>query len=82
MLELLETGPKLVGIKQSKRALEKGLVKIAYIARDADMHVVFPFEKVCKDLGVEICYADTMKELAKACKVDVNTAVAVILKNN
>ena len=80
-MERIKTDDHVVGLKQSKKAIEAGMAKIVFIARDADMHVVFPLEKLCEEKGVEIVYVNNMKELAKACRVDVPTAVATIVKS-
>ena len=78
-MDRLNTEEKVVGLKQSRRAVMSGKAKLVYIARDADMHVIFPFERICEEKGVEIVYVNNMKELAKACRVEVKTAVAVLL---
>lgn len=80
-MERIKTEDHVVGLKQSKKAIEAGLAKIVFVARDADMHVVFPIEKLCEEKCVEIVYVNNMKELAKACRVDVPTAVATIVKS-
>lgn len=80
-MERLENQPHVVGLKQSNKAVQSGAAVLAYIARDADMHVVFPFEKLCETKNIPIVYVNNMKELAKACHVDVATAVAALLKN-
>lgn len=78
-MDRLKTEDHVVGLKQSKKAIEAGSAKLAYIARDAEEHIRFPFEVLCRENAVQIIYVDTMKELAKACRVDVPTAVAVII---
>nr|QGT51305.1 hypothetical protein Firmicute1046_3810 [uncultured Firmicutes bacterium] len=78
-MERLNSKPHVVGLKQSGKAVRSGTAELAYIARDADMHVVFPFEKLCETKNIPIVYVNNMKELAKACRVDVPTAVAVLL---
>ncbi len=80
-MERIKNEDHVVGLKQSKKALEAGKAKTVFIARDADMHVVFPIEKLCEKGKVEIVYVNNMKELAKASHVDVPTAVATIVKN-
>lgn len=80
-MERLKTENKIVGLKQSRKAVMSGRAKLVYIARDADMHVIFPFERLCEEKNVEIVYVNNMKELAKACHVEVKTAVAVLLKD-
>ena len=78
-MDRIKQSPHVVGIKQSKKALESGKAELVFVARDADGHVVFPLERLCGEKGVEIVYVNNMKELAKACRVDVPTAVATIL---
>lgn len=80
-MERIKTSPHVVGLKQTKKALEAGTAEVVFIARDADAHLVFPLEKSCGDGGVEVSYVDNMKELGRACRVDVPTAVAAIVKN-
>ena len=78
-MERLKSEEHVVGLKQSQKVVEAGKGKVAYISRDAEPHVKVPFENLCNSNGVPIVYVDTMKELAKACHIDVPTAVAVVL---
>ena len=78
-MKRLQTEDHVVGLKQSKKAIEAGKAKLAYISEDADSYIKIPLEELCRKNEVQIVYVDTMKELSKACKVDVPTAVAVIL---
>ena len=79
MLEELKTGSKFVGLRQSAKAVAQGRVKRAYIAGDAQPHVVAPFEDLCREGNVPVVYVGTMKELQEACGVEVLTAAAVLL---
>jgi large subunit ribosomal protein L7A len=72
---------KTVGIKQTQRALEKGLVKRLYTAKDAEAHVLRPILEWCDSHQVERIEVLTMKELGKACGIEVGTAVAAILED-
>lgn len=78
MLDELKTAKKIVGSKQSIKAVEAASVKKAFVAEDADAKVIDQFIQICKDHGVTIEYVETMKELGKACGIDVGAAVAVI----
>lgn len=80
-MERIKDKKFVAGLKQSKKAVETGQAEIVFIARDADMHVVFPFEKLCESKKIDIVYVNNMKELAKACHVEVPTAVAAIVKD-
>ncbi|WP_047808748.1 MULTISPECIES: ribosomal L7Ae/L30e/S12e/Gadd45 family protein [Desulfosporosinus] len=72
---------KTVGLKQTQRALEKGLVQRVYLAKDADSHVLRPLVEWCRSHNVERLEVPTMKELGKACGIEVGTAVAAVLKD-
>jgi len=79
MLDELKTANKVIGIKQATKAVESGKAKKAFIAKDADSKVVDPFKQLCDNKSVIIEYAETKKELGKACGIDVGAAVAVII---
>lgn len=72
---------KTVGLKQTQRALEKGLVGSVYLAKDAEMHVLRPIRDWCSSHMLECIEVPTMKELGKACGIEVGTAVAAVLKD-
>ena len=71
----------IAGLKQSKKAVESGDVSLAYVAKDADAEVVKSFLRLCEKKGVTVERAHDMKELAKLCKIEVPTAVAVVTIN-
>ncbi|NLO98162.1 MAG: 50S ribosomal protein L7Ae-like protein [Peptococcaceae bacterium] len=71
--------PKVVGLKQTSRALEKGKVKVVYLAQDADSRLLKPIIEMCKAKGIEIREVPTMAELGKACGIKVGAAAASVL---
>jgi len=77
---LKHTSNKTVGLKQTKRALEKGLIQKVYLAKDADAHVLRPIMELSKQNHVEMTEVPTMVELGKACGIEVGAAVVGILK--
>ncbi len=79
-MERIRTSHHVVGLKQSKKAIESGKAELVFVARDADSHIVFPIERLCGEKGVKVEYVNNMKELAKACHVEVPTAIATILR--
>ncbi len=79
MLEDLKTGSKLVGLKQSTRAVSEEKVVAAFIARDAQDTVKKPFVALCEEKGVPVEWVDTMVHLGKVCGIDLGAAVAVLL---
>ncbi len=79
-MERLKGKNFLAGLKQSQKAILSGKAVLAYIAEDADDHIKLPLVALCEKEKVEVLYVSTMKELSKACHIEVPTAVAVILK--
>ena len=80
MLTRLDTDNKLVGTKQVKRALNGDDIDAVFLAKDAEGQVVSSIIEQCKEKNIEIFYVDSMKELGKACKIDVSAATAALLK--
>jgi len=76
----LKNSPMMVGIKQSRRSLDEGKVDRAFVAQDADAHIIHPFMEDCKVMGVEIVAVESMKELGHAAGIDIGAAVVVVLK--
>ncbi|KAB3529496.1 50S ribosomal protein L7ae-like protein [Alkaliphilus pronyensis] len=80
MLEILQHEKKIIGIKQTTKALKQGKAKVLYIANDADQHLLKPLVEMANTNGVEVVHVESMKKLGKACKIDVGAATAVVLK--
>ena len=80
MLESLKNGKKTIGLRQSQKAVEEGLVNVAFIARDAEEKVIRNIKELCENSSIEIIYVDNMKQLGKACGIEVGAAVACLLK--
>lgn len=80
MINQLKSGPVHVGLKQSKRALQEGNVLKAYVAEDADPHVIDAFVAQCAAAGVEIIYVESMLRLGHSAGIKRGAAVAVTLK--
>ena len=70
---------KVVGIKQVRKALREGSVKKIWLADDADPALTEPLEKACREAGIEVLRAVTMKELGRACSISVGAACAAEL---
>ena len=70
---------KTVGLKQTQRALEKGIVRRVFVAHDAENQVLRPVLDWCRKNNIEHIEVPTMQELGKACGIEVGTAVAAIL---
>lgn len=74
---------KTVGVKQTIKAVQKGIAVYVYVARDADRKVVSNLEEMCRTQNVPLKYAESLKQLGKACGIDVGaSAVGVIRSKN
>jgi len=80
MLANLKHAKKVVGIKQARRAINKDEAQTVYVAEDAEPRLVQDVIDLCKEKSIEIIYVSSMRELGKACGIDVNAAVAAVLK--
>ncbi|MFC7442669.1 50S ribosomal protein L7ae-like protein [Laceyella putida] len=69
-----------IGTKQTKKAIEQGRALEVVVADDADPQVIHPILTLCKDRGIYVIHVDSMKQLGKACGIDVGAATAAILK--
>ena len=80
MLSELSGEQKLVGIKQCTKAVEEGIVSLAYVARDVAPSVVEPFLRLCSHKNIPVTEIPTKKELGELCGIDVKASVAVVLQ--
>lgn len=80
MLESLRNSNKTVGLKQSIKAVENGAAKIIFIARDADERIISSISDLALRNSIEVVYVENMKQLGKACGIEVGSAVACMLK--
>jgi large subunit ribosomal protein L7A len=81
MLNALKNEKNLViGTKQTLKAIKEGKVKVLFVAADAEKHVTRSVEEVAKETKLEMIHVESMKELGKACGIEVSAAMAAILK--
>lgn len=71
---------KSVGTKQTLKALEKGCAQKVFIASDAEQHVIKPLLLQCEEKGVPVVMIDSMKNLGKACGIEVGCASAAVVE--
>ena len=78
-MEEQSEGKKVVGIKQVRKALREGRARKVFLADDADPALIEPLEQTCRDAGIEVERAGTMKELGRSCSIAVGAACAAVL---
>lgn len=75
----LKAGPRVVGAKQTRRAVADGRAVRVYLAEDADPNVTGPMEDLCREQGVEVQRVPAMRALGAACGIAVGAAVAALV---
>jgi large subunit ribosomal protein L7A len=80
-MESLKNVKKVIGVKQSRKAIKEGLAAHVYTALNAQSHIIAPILELCAQMGVPVTKIETMEELGEACGIDVGAAVTAVLKN-
>ena len=78
MLLELQTKSKVIGVKQSAKAVR---ARCVYLAEDADPALLAPIEDQCCEKEIPLIRVESMALLGQACGIDVGAAVAVVLKD-
>ena len=79
MLELSAVR-KVVGLNQTKKAVNNGAAKIVFAAKDADEMFLLQIKRLCEGRPVIVDENMTMAELGSACKIDVGCAVCAVIE--
>ncbi|PDO11413.1 MAG: ribosomal protein L7Ae-like protein [Candidatus Reconcilbacillus cellulovorans] len=72
------TGKLRIGTKQTSRLVESGKASEVFVAKDADPKVTGKVVDLCRQKGIPVTYVDSMKQLGKACGIEVGAAMAAI----
>ena len=80
MLSQLSQAAKVVGVKQSKKAIRDGNAQTVFVADDAEQRVIRPIRELCSEMQVELVEVPTMVELGDAAGIDVGAAVVTVLR--
>ncbi len=80
LLDEIGNSKKVVGSKQVKKAVIKGIAGKVLLAGDAEPRIIEPLQDICQRHGVEIVMIETMQELGCACDIEVGSAAVALLK--
>lgn len=75
----MEAVRRVVGVKQSRKAIREGRARRVYLADDADPAVTGPIAAECAAAGIPVETGKTMAQLGRACGIAVGAAAAVDL---
>ena len=70
----------LVGSKQLRKALKDDRVAAVFLAENADPRLTDEICKCCGEAGIHPAWVPSMRELGRACGIDVGAAAAAVLK--
>ena len=79
MIDQLQTEHKVVGVKQSRKAVQRGKARLVFLAEDADPQITDPIRQLCQSAGVPVESIPHMRELGTACGIRLGCAVAALL---
>ena len=79
ILAQLSAVKKVVGAKQTAKAVEKNLALKVYLGNDADKHVLNPLLELCKNKKMEADLTYTMAELGKGSGLKVGAAAVAVV---
>ena len=79
--DLKTAGAKVVGVKQTAKALQKMMASGVYIAADAEERITAPIKAECEKQNVDCLVVESMQVLGKACGIHAGASAAAILKN-
>lgn len=80
LTRLKEYGNKVIGMKQTLKALKGEQVEHLFVAKDADVKVTRPIVDQAQKSNIPVHYARTMVELGQAAGIEIGAAVVAILK--
>jgi len=77
--EALKAGKVKIGTKQTMKIVELGQAAEVYVAKDADARITTKVIQLCRRSAIPVTYVDTMKQLGRACGIEVGAAMAVLM---
>lgn len=72
---------RVVGVRQTLRAIRENRAEEVFLAMDADASLRGMIEKAAQEGNIPLQWIATMEELAALCRVDVPSAAAAVCGN-
>ena len=79
--DLKTAGAKVVGVKQTAKALQKQTASGVFIAADAEERITAHIKAQCEKQNVDCMVVESMQALGKACGIHAGASAAAILKH-
>lgn len=71
---------KVVGSKQTIRAITSGEAKLVFIAADADARLREDIVRQATEHGIPVITIESMIAIGRACAIDVGSATAAVIE--
>lgn len=71
---------RIVGVKQTEKAVVKQVAQLVYVASDADERVTGKLLSLCEECNIPVNNKESMLEIGRACNINVKAAAAAVLK--
>ena len=79
MISELASQDKVIGVKQSRKAIREGRAREVYLACDADPAITGPVAESCVEAGIPVNAEHTLSQLGHACRITVGASVVAVL---
>ncbi len=80
LTRLKEIDHKVIGSKQTLKALKGELVEHLFVATDAEIKVIRPLIELAEKIAVPVTRVKTMIELGQIAGIEIGAAAVAILK--
>lgn len=81
LARLADSRTRVVGVKQTVKAVRRREVAVVYMAEDADSQVLHDLRQLCAAESIPIVTVATMQELGRAAGIQVGSATVGLLKS-
>lgn len=72
---------KIIGLKQTLRAIQQDKVQVVYIANDIEEHIQRQITEICQQKTVKLIPLNVnQKELGRFCQIEVGAAVVSLIE--
>lgn len=79
-MECFDDHPKVIGTKQTLKALKEGRARLVILAADTKEDLKCEIEAACQAAGVTVEAYESRQALGQACKIERAAAVVTLLK--
>lgn len=80
-LRLKAAKRKVVGTKQTIKAVTRGEAKAVFMAADAEERLRLEIAQLANDRGIPVITVESMTAIGRACGIDVGSATAAIIED-